>query len=171
MTTVAQLRQAALALPETAEGTHFGMVSFTVRDKGFASVTRDGVVQLHLAPDDVDAAVAAVAGAEPLMRGTTLLGARLPLAALDGQQLNHWVRRAWFARAPRRLTAALAAADVAEPGEVGDLPAAIGRPATRALAGAGVTTLAEVAARTDAELLALHGVGPRAVRILREHHP
>ncbi|MCZ2262138.1 hypothetical protein IRJ14_06020, partial [Isoptericola sp. QY 916] len=51
-----------------------------------------------------------------------------------------------------------------------DLPAAIGRPATRALAGAGVTTLADVAARTDAELLALHGVGPRAVRILREHH-
>ncbi|GAB6936891.1 MmcQ/YjbR family DNA-binding protein [Isoptericola variabilis] len=171
MTTVAQLRQAALALPETTEGTHFGMVSFTVRGKGFASVTRDDVVQLHLAPDDVDAALAAVPGAEPLTRGATLLGARLPLGALDGQQLNHWVRRAWSARAPRRLAAVVAAADAAEPGEVGDLPAAIGRPATRALAGAGVTTLAEVGARTDAELLALHGVGPRAVRILREHQP
>ena len=67
--------------------------------------------------------------------------------------------------------AALAAADAAEPGEVGDLPAAIGRPATRALAGAGVMTLADVGARTDAELLALHGVGPRAVHILREHQP
>ncbi|MEU2201560.1 hypothetical protein [Isoptericola sp. NPDC019482] len=39
------------------------------------------------------------------------------------------------------------------------------------LAGAGVTTLAVVAARTDAELLALHGVGPKAVRILREQRP
>lgn len=169
MTTVAQLRQAALALPETAEGTHVGMVSFTVHGRGFASVTRDDVAQLRLPPDDVDAVVAAVPGAEPLTRGTTVLGARLPLGALDGQQLNHWVRRAWSSRAPRRVAAALAAADAAEPGEVGDLPAAIGRPATRALAGAGVTTLADVAARTDAELLALHGVGPRAVRILREH--
>jgi hypothetical protein len=34
--------------------------------------------------------------------------------------------------------------------------------------GAGITTLAQVAAVTDAELLAMHGVGPRAVRILRE---
>jgi len=170
MTTVAQLRQAALALPETAEGTHFGMVSFTVRGRGFASATRDAV-QLRLTPEDVDASLAAVPGAEPLTRGATLLGARLPLGALDGQQLNHWVRRAWSARAPRRLAAVVAGADAAEPGEVGDLPAAIGRPATRALAGAGVMTLADVGARTDAELLALHGVGPRAVRILREHQP
>lgn len=43
--------------------------------------------------------------------------------------------------------------------------------AVAALAAAGVTTLADVAARTDAELLALHGVGPKAVRILREHRP
>jgi hypothetical protein len=171
MTTVAQLRRAALALPETAEGTHVGTVAFTVRGTRFASVTKDDVVQLHLAPEDVDAAVAAVPGAEPLTRGTALLGARLPLAALNGQELNHWVRRAWSARAPRRLAAAVASADAAEPGEVGDLPAAIGRPATRALAGAGITTLADVAARTDDELLALHGVGPRAVRLLREHHP
>jgi predicted flap endonuclease-1-like 5' DNA nuclease len=56
----------------------------------------------------------------------------------------------------------------AVPGEVGDLPKGIGRPATRALAGAGITTLAQVAALTDAELLAMHGVGPRAVHVLRE---
>ncbi|MBN0040565.1 DNA-binding protein [Cellulosimicrobium cellulans] len=44
----------------------------------------------------------------------------------------------------------------------------MGRPATRALAGAGITTLSDVARLSDRELLALHGVGPRAVRILRE---
>ncbi|MGF0115003.1 hypothetical protein ACQFYA_01585 [Promicromonospora sp. Marseille-Q5078] len=168
MTTVAQLRRAALARPETAESTRVGTVAFTVRGKGFASVTKDGVVRLHLAAEDVDAALAEVPGAEPSTRGDLVLGARLPLAALDGQQLNHWVRRAWFVRAPRRLAAAVASADAAAPGEVGDLPAAIGRPATRALAGAGLTTLAAVGDRSDAELLAMHGVGPRAVRILRE---
>lgn len=45
---------------------------------------------------------------------------------------------------------------------------AIGRPATRALADAGVTTLAQVAAVPREELLSLHGVGPKAVRVLDE---
>ncbi len=44
----------------------------------------------------------------------------------------------------------------------------IGRPATRALEQIGVTTLEQVADRSEADLLALHGVGPRAVRILHE---
>lgn len=48
-----------------------------------------------------------------------------------------------------------------------DLPR-IGAPATRALAAIGITRLDQVAGRSEAELLALHGVGPRAIRILRE---
>lgn len=58
-------------------------------------------------------------------------------------------------------------ADAAEPG-AGDLPTAIGRPATRALHGAGLATLDLVAASSEAELLELHGVGPKAVRILKQ---
>lgn len=50
----------------------------------------------------------------------------------------------------------------------GELPRAIGKPATRALDEAGLTSLELVASRSEAELLALHGVGPRAVRILGE---
>ncbi|MGV9299915.1 hypothetical protein [Amycolatopsis sp. NPDC003676] len=92
----------------------------------------------------------------------------MPIGDLNGQQLNHWVRRAWLARAPKRLAAPVAAAGTAVAGEVGDLPKAIGSPATRALHGAGITTLAQTAEWTDAELLALHGVGPKAVRLLRE---
>ncbi|GEA87490.1 hypothetical protein [Cellulomonas cellasea] len=55
-------------------------------------------------------------------------------------------------------------------GARGDVPltARIGRPALGALAHVGVTTLQEVSRRSEAELLALHGVGPRAVRLLRE---
>ncbi|GAA1423599.1 hypothetical protein GCM10009601_27080 [Streptomyces thermospinosisporus] len=38
--------------------------------------------------------------------------------------------------------------------------------ATRALLGAGLTTLDDVARHTADELPALHGVGPKAVRVL-----
>ena len=45
---------------------------------------------------------------------------------------------------------------------------AIGAPARRALTSAGLTTWDAVDATPDAGLLALHGFGPRALRLLRE---
>ncbi len=51
------------------------------------------------------------------------------------------------------------------PAQIGDLPP-IGRPANSALLNAGITSLAEVASLGRRELLAMHGVGPKAVRIL-----
>ncbi|MBK8445178.1 MAG: DNA-binding protein [Micropruina sp.] len=45
---------------------------------------------------------------------------------------------------------------------------AIGRPAVRGLASIGVVTLEQVIEHSEAELLALHGVGPRAVRLLAD---
>lgn len=48
-----------------------------------------------------------------------------------------------------------------------DLPG-IAAPARRALAASGIYRLEQVAALTEADLLALHGMGPQAVRILRE---
>lgn len=77
--------------------------------------------------------------------------------------LNNLVHAAWRHRAPRRLVAGTERAPADH-----DLPRAIGRPATDALLLAGIHSLEEVAARTDEELLALHGVGPRAVALLRE---
>lgn len=169
MTTRAQLRKAALSLPETAErAMPSGEVAFTVRDERFAAADENERVHLHLPAAEAAEVLAAHPTAERLTRGATPVGVRIPIAHIDGQQLNHWVRRAWFACAPARLAAQVAAADAADPGRVGDLPRAIGRPATRALAGAGITTLAQVAELSEAELLAVHGVGPKAVRILRE---
>ncbi|MBB5137886.1 hypothetical protein HNP84_007639 [Thermocatellispora tengchongensis] len=168
MTTVSQLRKAALGLPEVEEGAHFGMVAFSVRGKGFASVTKDGQVQLHLGEAEVEAAVSAHPSGERLFRNGALIGFRVPVADIDGKDLNALVRVAWFHRAPKRLAAALAEADAGTKPADCDLPAAIGRPATHALLGAGLTTLAQVATRTRDELLALHGVGPKAVRILSE---
>jgi predicted flap endonuclease-1-like 5' DNA nuclease len=56
----------------------------------------------------------------------------------------------------------------ADHGSEGDLPRHIGAPARRALAAAGYTRLAQLTAVSEAELLRLHGVGPRATRLLRE---
>jgi predicted flap endonuclease-1-like 5' DNA nuclease len=53
------------------------------------------------------------------------------------------------------------------PAQIGDLPA-IGRPANSAFLAAGITTLAQVAAHRRRDLLAMHGVGPKAIRILGE---
>lgn len=166
MTTVAQLRKAALALPETEEGTHFGMVAFSVRGRGFASVDGAGWVRWQLPDADVDAALVAHPAGDRLVRRGTPIGFRVPLTEIDGKDLNALTRAAWRWRAPKRLSAALIAAESEPPG--GDLPAAIGRPATQALRGAGISTVDEVAKRTERELLALHGVGPRAVRILAD---
>ena len=43
----------------------------------------------------------------------------------------------------------------------------MGRPANAALVSRGITTLDRVATMTEAELLALHGVGPKAVAVLK----
>ncbi|MEU4213830.1 DNA-binding protein [Actinoplanes sp. NPDC026623] len=49
-----------------------------------------------------------------------------------------------------------------------DLPAGIGAPATRALHQAGYHRLPELDGVSRASLAALHGVGPKALRILAE---
>ncbi|MEU6914212.1 MmcQ/YjbR family DNA-binding protein [Streptomyces olindensis] len=168
MTTVKRLREAALALPETQEGTHSGTESFSVRGKAFASLTEDGLVWLHLPPEETEAAPAAHPTGERLLHRGTPIGFRVPLADVAGKSLNALVRASWFRRAPQRLAASLAAAEAAADRPGGDLPAGIGRPATRALFGAGLTTLEQVAERSAGELLALHGVGPEAVRVVSE---
>jgi large subunit ribosomal protein L21 len=50
----------------------------------------------------------------------------------------------------------------------GELPENIGKPATRALEEAGLTTLKKVAGKTEDEILELHGIGPKAVEALAE---
>ena len=48
------------------------------------------------------------------------------------------------------------------------LPRTIGTPATRALTAAGYTELRQLANVPVAELRKLHGVGPKALRLLQE---
>ena len=54
-----------------------------------------------------------------------------------------------------------------------EFPRAMGRPANAALVASGITTLAQASRLTRRELLAIHGVGPKAVHVLEmelEHH-
>jgi predicted flap endonuclease-1-like 5' DNA nuclease len=51
---------------------------------------------------------------------------------------------------------------------VGDLPDEIGKTAARELAHNGIDSLDKVARHSRKELLAIHGVGPKAIRILGE---
>jgi hypothetical protein len=54
------------------------------------------------------------------------------------------------------------------PGPGSDLSAKLGQPALRAFEQAGYTRLEQFRHLRAAELLKLHGVGPRAIRLLRE---
>jgi len=47
------------------------------------------------------------------------------------------------------------------------LPPGLSQPALRAFAAAGYSSLDQFTKLTEAELLRLHGVGPKAIRILR----
>ena len=47
-----------------------------------------------------------------------------------------------------------------------EFPPAMGRPANAALVANGITTLAQASRLTRRELLAIHGVGPKAVHVL-----
>lgn len=49
-----------------------------------------------------------------------------------------------------------------------EFPQSIGRVAWRELAVHGLTRFTQLADRSERELLSIHGVGPKAVRILRE---
>jgi predicted flap endonuclease-1-like 5' DNA nuclease len=50
-----------------------------------------------------------------------------------------------------------------------EFPRAMGRPANAALVNRGISTLEQVTQYTEKELLQIHGVGPKAIRVLNEH--
>jgi predicted flap endonuclease-1-like 5' DNA nuclease len=49
-----------------------------------------------------------------------------------------------------------------------ELPATIGKPATRALNALGICSLEQLVSYSEQELAVLHGVGPKAIRLLKQ---
>ncbi|KQS98608.1 hypothetical protein [Cellulomonas sp. Leaf395] len=162
MIEVDHVRRWALALPETAEKPHVHLVGFRVADVGFAAVDeRRGVTLLNVDPS----LERSEAGIGPLTRGSTPIGVEVDCAVADPALVERLVAEAWRFRAP--AVVADAHPYVGAPSG-GALPKAIGIAATRALRHAGFATWDAVRAADLDALLDLHGVGPRAVRILRE---
>ncbi|MBW7458099.1 DNA-binding protein [Paenibacillus sepulcri] len=58
--------------------------------------------------------------------------------------------------------------NINEPKPENDLPTGIGKPAQRALAGAGYFRLEKFTMISEAEVLKLHGMGPKALDIIRQ---
>ncbi len=165
MTTLAHVRTAAKRLAEVARVDGADTETWAVDGRAFLVVTGDRTaVDLMLPADDVEKVTIDIPETSVLMDGDVVAGVRVPLDAMNGMQANAVIGRAWAHGAPDRLTAVSAAAAAAD----GDLPRSIGRPATSALHGAGIATLADLSTRTPTEIAALHGVGPRAVRLLDE---
>jgi large subunit ribosomal protein L21 len=75
---------------------------------------------------------------------------------------------AMLTRKPAAKKKAEDAEEAPKKGQEGGLPEGIGKPATRALEEAGLDTLEKVADKTEAEVLDLKGVGPKAVEGLKE---
>ena len=76
----------------------------------------------------------------------------------------------WNSSAPVIVLAAKVCAGMTDGS---DLPTGIGAPATRALTAAGFTRLEQLHGVPAVELSKLHGVGPKAIRVLAEvleHH-
>jgi len=162
MTDVDDIRRWALALPETVERPHFHLVGFRVADVGFAAVDeRRGIALLNVDPS-VDRAEA---GVGPLTRGSTPIGVEVDLAVADAGRTERLVAEAWRFRAPAAVADAHPYVG-APPG--GALPKAIGIAAAGALRHAGLGSWDAVRSSDVDTLLDLHGVGPKAIRILRE---
>jgi hypothetical protein len=101
MTTRAQLRKTALTFQEVKEDAADGVVTYSVRGKEFASVTKDGMVRLRLPDAEAGDAIAAYAKAEWLIHAGRPIGFQAPLADVGGQHLWSLVMAAWKHRAPR----------------------------------------------------------------------
>lgn len=172
MTTRAQVRKTALTLPETEEFAEDRRPAFRVRGEVFVRFVAgaDGrdEVQFVLPTSLMSQVLDDLPGGRQAATGDGSATFAIALAEVNGQSTNYLTRQAWSHAAPAELSEPVEKQSSVAAGEVGDLPKSIGRPATRALSGAGITSLQSVSEHSADELLALHGLGPRAVRLLEE---
>lgn len=94
-------------------------------------------------------------------------GLLVRLELIGTPRLREVVTDSWFSVAPVKLAHAHDLELIIAGARTG-LPTAIGAPATRALQAAGYRDLDDLVDASEETLLAIHGVGPQAARILLE---
>jgi hypothetical protein len=104
MTTLAQARKLALALPEATEQDHHGMTSFRVRGKIFATVPDDTHVRVMVDEMEIRAAVAENPSAcHEFYWGKRLACVVVDLGTATPALLEELLTEAWARKAPKRL--------------------------------------------------------------------
>jgi len=104
MLTEDAVRALALALPEAAEAPHHGIPSFRVRGKIFATLRDPGYLNVMIAPELVDEAVAEDPECvEQLFWGKNVRGVRVDLGAADAGLVNELLTDSWRGKAPPAL--------------------------------------------------------------------
>jgi hypothetical protein len=105
VTSLAEARRLALALPEAVEQVHHGKPSFRVAGKIFATLWDDDHVNVMLDEAGILTAVQALPEAcAELWWGKRLSAVRVTLARVDDTVLAELLADAWERRAPKRLT-------------------------------------------------------------------
>ncbi|MGI8753918.1 MAG: MmcQ/YjbR family DNA-binding protein [Acidimicrobiales bacterium] len=104
MTSLEEARALALALPETTETAHHGMMSFRIRGKIFATVP--DVRNVRAMVDDEE--TRALAASEPGVYtewywGKRLACVQIELASVTSEALREVLVDAWRRKAPKRL--------------------------------------------------------------------
>ena len=117
----AQVREHAMALPESDETLSHGMPCFgIVKGKKFAYVSRDHhgdgktALLVKISGADEQATLIEQDGDRfyrPAYFGDGWIGIRLDLGGCDWDDVREWLARSWRAVAPKRLTALMDAAD------------------------------------------------------------
>ena len=118
---VAQIRERALALPETDEVLSHGMPCFGVlKGKKFAYVSMDhhddGKTALLVKVSGLDEQQQLIENDparyyRPAYFGDAWIGVRLDIGGNDWDHIGEWLARSWRMSAPKKLTALLDAAD------------------------------------------------------------
>jgi hypothetical protein len=104
MSTLADARRLALALPEVEESPHFQATSFRVRNKIFATSPDPAFLHVFLGEEARSQALALHPGfIEKLPWGAKIVGLRIHLPAAPVKVVAQLLQLAWRAKAPKAL--------------------------------------------------------------------
>lgn len=105
---IAEIRRAAMALPEVTEEPHFNYASFRVKGKIFVTVPPEEThVHVFVADDEREQALATYPEfIKKLMWGSKVVGLRIALAEAKPAVVKALMQKAWAKRAPKALLAA-----------------------------------------------------------------